>query len=516
MRILAALLLAPSLSLPALAQCEVDRLVPTSGYAISGSLSMQDGVAVLAADGQAVNVFEAGPQGWVQTASFVSEGWSLFEPMTVTNDGDTIVTGVQEANNLAGGVWLYERSTNYAVATPLVQSQPLWADSFGSGLALAGDTLVVGASMMVNDIVCGPGRAFVFERAPNGWVEAAVFAPHGQTDPMGGYGIELDTDGRTVVIGAFTDDEAPIAQQVGVWSMGVGAAYVYEEDANGAWYEAAKVFPSNGEVDDLFGRSVAVQGTTMLIGASGRGAGAVYVFERAPAGWVEVQVLTPSDGQPLDGFGRSVALDGNRAVVGADFVDDVGPNNGALYHFERVGGQWVERDKLLPAAGSGAYFGSNVALDGNRALWTGFWGAAHAHLHSLGVADSARECLSTPTSSGVPATITAGGCDSVLGNGLRLDVAGVPPGQPGLVYFAQDAQQTPLWNGYLCLAAPFERLPFGVADGAGVLSTAVDFHVPPADLMAAGSTWRFQAFFRDPGVGAGVNSSDAVRVLLQD
>jgi hypothetical protein len=34
--------------------------------------------------------------------------------------------------------------------------------------------------------------------------------------------------------------------------------------------------------------------------------------------------------------------------------------------------------------------------------------------------------------------------------------------------------------------------------------------------MAAGSTWRFQAFFRDPGVGAGVNSSDAVRVLLQD
>ena len=46
---------------------------------------------------------------------------------------------------------------------------------------------------------------------------------------------------------------------------------------------------------------------------------------------------------------------------------------------------------------------------------------------------------------------------------------------------------------------------------AGVAGRPRPLHAPPA-VVQPGSTWYFQLFYRDPGVGTGLNYSDAVTV----
>ncbi len=80
--------------------------------------------------------------------------------------------------------------------------------------------------------------------------------------------------------------------------------------------------------------------------------------------------------------------------------------------------------------------------------------------------------------------------------------------------------QTPFGNGFLCVgpgATGNARLPVEQADLTGVLAYSLDFGSPPtsATQIIAGSTWNFQAWFRDPAAGgAFFNLSDGVRVTF--
>ena len=52
--------------------------------------------------------------------------------------------------------------------------------------------------------------------------------------------------------------------------------------------------------------------------------------------------LTASDGAFGDDFGRSVAIDGNHIIVGARFDDDNGSASGSVYIYEYDGVSWSE------------------------------------------------------------------------------------------------------------------------------------------------------------------------------
>jgi len=128
---------------------------------------------------------------------------------------------------------------------------------------------------------------------------------------------------------------------------------------------------SDGEFDELFGSSIAVDGDTALIGSSwdddnGEFSGSAYVFTRVHGVWIEQAKLLPSDGVPHGVFSYSVALDGDTAVVGALRS---GSGWGAAYVFTREGDLWTEQAKLLPADGTrNAYLGHSVALDGDTVI----------------------------------------------------------------------------------------------------------------------------------------------------
>jgi len=128
----------------------------------------------------------------------------------------------------------------------------------------------------------------------------------------------------------------------------------------------------------------------------------------------------------------------------------------------------------------------------------------------------ARFCVATENSTGGSAYIGASGSASVAANDLALHASPVPVGRFGLFFFGESALQLPLGNGFRCVGGPaLLRLPVETAQGS-VLTHALDNGAPPAlGRIVPGSTWHFQAWFRDPQAGgAGFDLSDGLTVTF--
>lgn len=155
--------------------------------------------------------------------------------------------------------------------------------------------------------------------------------------------------------------------------QGNGAAYVFVEDPVNVAVEQARLIAADGELHDKFGHSVAISGDTAIIGAyqdddHGSSSGSAYIFVRDPAtsNWSEQAKLTATDAASDDDFGLSVAISGNTAIVSAK----VNVNNGAAYIFERdpATGVWTELKLLASDGAAGDHFGSSVAISGDTII----------------------------------------------------------------------------------------------------------------------------------------------------
>ena len=100
---------------------------------------------------------------------------------------------------------------------------------------------------------------------------------------------------------------------------------------------------------------------------------------------------------------------------------------------------------------------------------------------------------------------------------VRAD--GMPPTQPGLFFYGPEQAIVPFGNGFRCLgagSAGIARLDIEVSSAAGILLHNVDMTSPPtlATQITGGSTWNFQAWFRDNGgpCGSGSNLSHALSI----
>jgi hypothetical protein len=149
---------------------------------------------------------------------------------------------------------------------------------------------------------------------------AELYASSGLENEELGYSVAVS--GKTVVAGA------PAATVGGHASA--GAAYVFTEGPSG-WStstQAAELLPSTSEANALFGHSVAISGKTIVVGspdAAGVGSvnGAAFVFSEPEGGWGGTPVqhqsakLIDSEDQVFAEFGKSVAIDGETVVVGS-------------------------------------------------------------------------------------------------------------------------------------------------------------------------------------------------------
>jgi FG-GAP repeat len=190
----------------------------------------------------------------------------------------------------------------------------------------------------------------------------------GQNDNLGR---SVAVSGDTAVVGALNDADA------GTQS---GSAYVFVREPDGSWSQQQKLTASDAAASARFGKSVAIDGDTIVVGANGGNSGigdadkvpfsgAAYVFVRTGTTWSPQQKLWASDPVMGDQFGESVAISGDTVVVGASDDDDAGNNSGAAHVFVRSGTTWTE-EQILTANDAVAVerFGSSVAVSGDTAV----------------------------------------------------------------------------------------------------------------------------------------------------
>lgn len=201
----------------------------------------------------------------------------------------------------------------------------------------------------------------------------AALAFGGSTKLQAGDGVAGDQFGGSVAISGTTVIVG--ANGGAATASGAGAAYVYVL-SGGAWTLQQKLTANDGEADDAFGSYVAISGDTAVVGAFGDrvgtnvNQGSAYVFFRTGTTWALQQKLTVADGATNDYFGRAVAIAGDTIVVGSSSADTLtNIDQGAAYVFLRTGTTWAQQAKLLAADGASTdYFGDSVAISGDTVV----------------------------------------------------------------------------------------------------------------------------------------------------
>ena len=311
-----------------------------------------------------------------------------------------------------------ERGARYPLTIDPIAQQAYVKNSgggaFGLLVAVSGDTVVVGAPYEDSNAtgVNGDesdssaqyaGAAYVFVRNGRTWTQQA-YLKASNTEPGENRGdffaLSVAVSGDTVVVGARDEDSNATGvdgDQSDNSALNSGAAYVFVRNGT-TWTQQAYLKASTPGGGDDFGRSVAVSGDTVVVGAFGESSsatgvdgdqsdnsaeysGAAYVFVRNGTTWTQQAYLKASNTEAGDGFGFSVSVSGDTVVVGSPFEfsnatgvngdpsDNSATNSGAAYVFVRNGTNWTQQ-AYLKASNTETWdgFGSSVAVSGNTVV----------------------------------------------------------------------------------------------------------------------------------------------------
>jgi hypothetical protein len=299
-------------------------------------------------------------------------------------DGDTLVVGALYEDSASGGV-NGDQASNAAAdsgaAYVFVNKAGAWVqqaylkagdspsanDFFGTGVAISGDTIVVGAMRgnLFNPLDASNrnGTAYVFVRNGEVWSQQAqLTAKDAAPADIFGFAVAIQKD--TVVIGA--PEESSVANQS-------GAAYIFTRSGT-SWMQTGKVKAKKPVAASLFGCSVALDNDTLIVGAQHDATvaphgGSATVFVRQGSNWTEQQHLAAPKPSAQGTFGYSVALRGDTIAVGSPRADIVSSPSGEVYVFDRAGQVWTLTATLAAAVPRDSdYYGARVALSDTALL----------------------------------------------------------------------------------------------------------------------------------------------------
>lgn len=323
------------------------------------------------ADAGSVYVFERLGNSWLQTAHLTAPDATRFAyfGFSVGLDEDTAIIGAtrdDEAGSDAGAAYVFVRyGLAWTFQAKLIGNNTEAEDNFGYAVDVDGDFAIVTSPKNKGD-----GAAYIYKREDNIWKQKRnrVRIRMIPIDPDGAsaFGVSVDISGETAVIGATGGN---VGDDVS------GAAYVFTQNEPPFWNQHTKLVAGDRASGDQLGFAVAISDGQVIAGApnhsaGGTSSGAAYIFQqKEDGGWVEKIKLSDGETASEDQFGISVAISGNLAISGAQQDDDVAPNAGAAYIFERSGSLWLQRAKLVADdAKAGDLFGNAVAISGETAI----------------------------------------------------------------------------------------------------------------------------------------------------
>src|ERR1051326_1340287 len=315
---------------------------------------------------------------WIQTAELASSdgaandefGWS------VGISGNTIVVGAPfhtvASHSQQGAAYVFVMPDsgwgNMTETAELVSSDGAANDFFGSSVAINGNTIVVGAGGATVNGNAHQGAGYIYVQPQGGWQSMTETAKIAASDGYVGddFGASVAVSGNTIAVGA------PYAYISGNLEQGAGYVFVQPQGGWANMTETAKLTASDGAANDILGAAIAIDGQTLVIGASGatinggQSAGAAYVFVQPQGGWAnmtQTAKLTASDAMPDDFFGASVSISGATIAVGApsDYT-------GAAYVFVEPPNGWTNMTQTAELVASGytsqLLLGTSVATNG--------------------------------------------------------------------------------------------------------------------------------------------------------
>ncbi len=289
--------------------------------------------------------------------------------------GSTILVGAPGDDPFgywqAGSAYVFERNQNgaevWGQVTKLIASDCLIGHRFGSAVSLSDDTAIIGAPYNGHSGSLEAGAVYVHPRNQGGADAWGMIAWLSASDasPYDHFGVSIAISGETVIVGANGDDHSGYTA--------AGSAYLFARNHGGAdnWGQIKKIAAGDPESEQGFGHAVALSGATAVVSTSDD-PGEVYVFDRnkwGPDAWGEVKRISGTDVGVSTSFGSSVALSGNRLIVGA--VDDSG-QTGTAFVFERNQGGYnawglIEQFTASDAAAFDL-FGDSVAISNHNAV----------------------------------------------------------------------------------------------------------------------------------------------------
>jgi FG-GAP repeat protein len=289
------------------------------------------------------------------------------------------------AGGLVTGPLANAQTCNPIEITKLTAFDGETEDQFGYAVRIDGDTAVVGDKYDDNNGNSDTGSVYVYRRVGGDWVlETKLVAPDAAAGDF--FGQSVDISGDTIVVGSYLDT---------VEGVRTGSVYVYTREGS-TWSLEAKLLAFDREAFDRYGRSIAIDGDTVVVGASttstnGPNSGTAYVYKRSAGIWLLEVVLEAFDAQTNDLFGFTTDIDADTIVVGAKHDNYNGFTDiGSAYVYKRDGGTWSLETKLLSGNGNDIDdFSNAVSVNGDRILVAAenadFEGIVHVFVRDAGV-----------------------------------------------------------------------------------------------------------------------------------
>ena len=460
------------------------------------------------------------------------------------------ISAIGEGADFYGAVYAFERSgPDWTQMQRILSGDGTGAHYFGFAVDIDGDTLVAtGAEGVFEEVL-----VYAFEYENGSWSRVLRRTLFG-TEQFIALSSSIAISGDVFAVGAGFEDD--LSDQ--------GRVEVYRHDTNlDLWLLEETITAFDAQNSDLFGKSVSLDGDTLVVGGGsdayvydyvdatgdwsftqqinvptamglahtfaesleldqdrlvighpgdnddGNRSGSAYVYERGAATFGIVAELRASDAGPERQFGTDVSVDGDAIVVAT-------MNPRASYLFELDGGTWCETARLCNE------YGWAVDVDGSRILEGGVEAPAGggetgaALIHRFDAPIGTPYCVAGTNSAGLEARIQAIGNTTAADDELFLTVRDGVADRFGIFFYGPNQIQVPLQGGFLC-AGMSQRVPPVVRlDACGATSRRLSLSSGPAatDITAqAPVQMNFQFWYRD-AMGSS-NLSDGVSVDFQ-
>ena len=175
---------------------------------------------------------------------------------------------------------------------------------------------------------------------------------------MAGFGASLLIDGNTIVV-ARTGLSAMFPEPPSQW----GGLHVFGVE-NGAWGELYSIGLDGSDMGEDFGRSMAMMGDALLVGAprADSAAGKIYIFQKGDDGrFGSVDIFQLPDAQPNDSTGNRLAVSGDMVLIGV-------PGRKQVHAYRWQDGAWHSAGIMSSTSEEPGRFPRSIAFDGTTAL----------------------------------------------------------------------------------------------------------------------------------------------------